>query len=433
MSRLTVSTAGETASVDYTIPTAGDEPVKQVSYANHTELRAGMKIPADANLVTWPLGAKYLHEAARTLGANDILVLPERDEPYLIDPRDGFRAAGIVEAESVIGDPWAASPQVVRTPIRNTYSDTGRAANMWFAMVRVTRGLVGMGPRTVIRIADLPFSQPAQKSPPRNVTNPTTEQQRRAWRTDGSVQVLSGVQEKLIESDTANCIVGNFRAVGRSLGGVAFTGIKLMQGGAVRKVNARGFGSGFAGVPNGEAGTFSFDRRAYEVEDVIVDGRDESGEIIIASPIMWNSVPGGRMRDVTTMYCRAGMPALWGSRGVHDWEDVHFLHPAEVGMNSERNSAGLTLNWTRGTISAAAGKYHLIVNSLDGTSQKITLTDVEAKGGMRGDGVLTSHGYNYGGETQGQKAADIVLVRNGVRYPARRDDTGPNRTWGTVF
>ena len=421
--RITVESAGETAFVDYTLPTqsAFGEPV---SFRSVAEAREALGAPATANYVMWPSGAQYLHQALRGLGANDILVLPEREQPYLLDTRDGFRAAGVDAVENPDGS-WMS--------VKRTYFDTGSNANMWFAMTRAQKGIMGMGPGAVIRLTDSAYSQGPQKSPPLNVSNPTTEQQRRVRYTNGAIGILSGAQEKLIETEIDGAFFGNFKAFGRSLGGVAFTGITAARSVSYVNLALRGFGSGFSGVPNGEAGALAASNGTYRIENVDIDSRDEAGTPIGTSPIMWNRSKGGTMKNVRARFHRFGMPAMWGSTGYHQWEDVFITDGHEVGVNFERNNGGLTLEWKRGALEAASGTYHVIVNSHDGTSQKMTFTDVEAIGGRAGDGVLTFHGYNYGGEAHGQRAADLVRVIGGVRYPSRLDHTGPSRSYGTIY
>lgn len=413
MPAVTVRAAGEVASCTYELGSAKYGPV---SYKSVAEARAEMGAPADARYVTWPTGAVYLQDALKGLGANDILVLPERDEPYLIDTSDGFRAPGFVSTENADG---------TRQPVKS--------ANMWFAMARATRGIIGMGPRSVIRLSESAFTQPAQKSPPMNVVSLTAEQQRRAFRADGSFMVLSGAQEKLIESDTAGAFFGNFHAYGRDLGGVAYTGLSLAKGGTIVNFDPVGFGAGFSGVPNGEAGAIAFGGGTYRLENVDIDSRDENGRPLGASPIMWNRSTGGTMLNVRARFHRAGMPAMWNSTGIHDWRDVTITDGHQVGINMEKNRGGLTLNWTGGALSAAPGQYHFILNSSDGTSQKVTVADVAFTGGRAGDGVMTSHGYQYAGEVKGQKAADVVRVTAGARTPAALNNTGPNRAFGTIY
>ncbi len=60
------------------------------SFASLEEARTALDAPADANYVYWPNGATSMEAVMASLSANDILVLPEREEPYLIDSSNGF-------------------------------------------------------------------------------------------------------------------------------------------------------------------------------------------------------------------------------------------------------------------------------------------------------------------------------------------------------
>lgn len=401
-------------------PTGG----RAVSYATVTEARAALGAPSNANYVVWSHGTQTLEQVFRTLGSNDILVLPERFDgfgvpiPYMVDTADGFRALGVTGVDTKAGI----------APVRSTYSDTGGTANMWFAMARAKRGIMGMGPGSVIRLSASAFTQAQQTDPPLNVQNPTPDQQRKAYLSGGGTMVLYGIQEKVIESDITDAFFGNFHMYGRDLGGVAFSGIRLNKGGRAVNLYLRGAGSGYSGTPNGEAGGLQISDGPYTIENVEVDGRDETGAEIGSSPIMLIRTSGGTIKTSKAYNHRAGMPVLWNCAGTNTWTDFEVFLGAEVGVNMEANHNSLVLNWTRGKCEAAPGRYHFIVNSKDGTSQRLNINQVAFLGGREGDGVMTAHGYNYGGEAQGQLAS--MITRDGVA--ASLTNTGPVRAYGTI-
>ncbi|TAH32389.1 hypothetical protein EYC59_05965 [Candidatus Saccharibacteria bacterium] len=70
-----------------------------ISYPSLAAARAALKTPANANYVmwnnAWPVNRDLEDIFALELGDNDILVLPERTQPYVIDSSEGFRAAGV--------------------------------------------------------------------------------------------------------------------------------------------------------------------------------------------------------------------------------------------------------------------------------------------------------------------------------------------------
>jgi len=110
---ITVTAAGETYTLLIpsvpAVPTYGPRVISNVSELNP---------PAQFNYVTWRWGLTTpLQDVFKVLGANDVLVLPERPEPYLIDTSKGFRSGdGIHDV----------------------------------AMTRCKAGIIGMGPGAVI-------------------------------------------------------------------------------------------------------------------------------------------------------------------------------------------------------------------------------------------------------------------------------------------
>jgi len=81
----------------------------------------------------------YIQNAVKLLGANDILVLPEAGQSYLVDTSHGFQRNGAA-------GPW-----------RDATTE-----NFYDEMVRVKRGIVGMGPSTKIELGPSSFSRPEQ-------------------------------------------------------------------------------------------------------------------------------------------------------------------------------------------------------------------------------------------------------------------------------
>jgi hypothetical protein len=269
-------------------------------------------IPSDANLVTWHFGNETLEQVFMTLGANDILVLPERPQPYLIDSSDGFRASGV---GSVLG------ANGKRIPIVNTYR--GKAARTWFAMARATRGILGMGPGSVIATTNSGFKQekqiPDKGSPlPGGGTSPG-----RSWYNTAGVRQgeLVGSAEKVIEAASANAYFGNFTMHGRDFGGVAYNGIS-MKGGTAERLDLDGAWRGFEAVPNGEAGAISVNGGRYLISHVSTSPLNEQGKRVGASPIMINSSPGGRWEYGDASEAYAGMPTIWHSSGKHVWYNI---------------------------------------------------------------------------------------------------------------
>jgi len=99
----------------------------------------------------WPVNRDLEDIFATELAANDILVLPERPEPYIIDSSEGFRAASV---KSVTG----RHGQLL---IISRYKNI-RTARTWFAMTRARRGILGLGPNAVVQMSNSAWTQEPQ-------------------------------------------------------------------------------------------------------------------------------------------------------------------------------------------------------------------------------------------------------------------------------
>lgn len=313
-----------------------------VSFPSIAAMRAsGMfRIPADANLVTWNHGNQTLEEVFSTLKANDILVLPERAQPYMIDSSGGFRAAGV---GSIAGEGGK------RIPITSTFQ--GRDARTWFAMARAQRGIIGMGPGAVIATTDSGFRQEPQiedKGSP--LPGGGTSPGRYWWDTSGVKRYeLAGAQEKLIETANSNAYFGNFALKGRDFGGVAYSAIS-MPGGTVERVNLNGAWRGFQSVPNGETAAIGVNGGRYLISRTSTSPLDEQGRRVGSSPIMINDSPGGRWEYGDVSQTRVGMPTIWRSSGRHEWHEVSSRWGGDHGLNIEAARDGFEFVMTGGRL-----------------------------------------------------------------------------------
>jgi len=306
-----------------------------ISYPSVAAMKASGRfhIPANANLVVWHFGNKTLEEAFMALGANDILVLPERSAPYFIDSSGGFRASGVA---SVLGRGGK------RIPIVSTYK--GKSARTWFAMARARRGILGMGPGAVITTTASGFRQEAQ-IPDKGSALPGggTSPGRYYWTTSGALgHELVGSQEKVIETENAN----------------------------------------------GETGAISINGGRYLISHVSTSPLDELGRRVGASPIMVNNSPGGRWEYGDASQARAGMPTIWHSSGRHEWYNITSRWGGP-GVNLEQAMDGFEFVMTGGRLWPNRGgkgghpspdglfqnAMHIHLHAL-GTAT-ITLTDVD--------------------------------------------------------
>lgn len=239
---------------------------------------AGLDVPTDANYVMWPYAdpdGAYLDTVFATLGSNDILVLPEKLTAggqiweYKVDSAPGFRRAA--------------------NDLRHFWS-----------MGRFTRGVVGLGPNTVINTTASSFSMPAQPKPVGNGG---------AGVFDIDGKELVGCAYKILECATANPYVGNFEMRGRSFGAVAYNGITFSKGiYCLENVFFNGSWRGFSNSPNGEAGGWTNRvgavRKARNWE---CEARDSTGARVGSTCVLLNSQTGAVLEDFYVHHTRAGI------------------------------------------------------------------------------------------------------------------------------
>lgn len=266
-------------------------------------------------------------------------------------------------------------------------------------MARGRRGILGMGPNTVIEPSPSAFTRPPQ---------PITEQTggtMAAYNAAGAkLQDLVGAQDTLMSFDHANPWTANFTLRSRSMGGVAYSGLRTRF---AKNIFFDAASRGHAGVPNGETGCIRTDNGTYQYENIEVKTTDATGARVVTSPIMWNRTTGGSMTNVKTGRPIAGMFTLWRCDGTNTWTDV-IVEGDSVSLNCEEGGAAWVLNWTGGSINTQ-GQYHIVGES-SGGSKKITLNNVTVTGGRdSASGALATHFYSYTGTTV-QRKSDITRV-----------------------
>lgn len=361
-----------------------DAIYKPISYSSLAEARAALGAPADANYVMWNHDGQHLEQVFASLGANDILVLPERAQPYPLDSSNGFMASGVKEI---------TGPNDTRTPIVSN----GR---LWFAMARARRGIIGLGPNAVIEPTNSGWTAPAQPKP-------------LYWYDSAGTQraELVGAQNKLIEVAHSQPFFGNFTIKGRDFGGVAYSGLSMPSGSTnvIKRVHFNESWRGFAGIPNGETGGLTFLSNNYTVENCLFNPHATWGP----SPIMWNRTTGGVMRNIKVTQHNIGMITFWRCFGVNVFENV-FTNGSKIGINLEEEEAGFELEWTGGAMHLLDGQagFHLNINP-SGGSQKITLTNVDISLNGYTAGALSAHVYGTSGV---QKRSDVTWNGGTISY-----------------
>ncbi len=374
-----------------TTPPVGDSDAifKPVSYGSLAEARTALNAPSDANYVMWNHDGQSLEQVFAGLGANDILVLPERAQPYPIDSSNGFMASGVSEI---------TGPNGTRTPIVSN-------SRLWFSMCRARRGVIGLGPGAVIEPTNSGWTAPPQ---PRPLYWYNTAGQQQAE--------LVGAQNKLMEAAHLNSFFANFTLKGRDFGGVAYLGLSTPPDGAntVKRIHFDQCWRGFESVPNGETGGLELIRSNYTIENCLFEPHATYG----SSPIMWNRTHGGVMKNVKVRKHMIGMITFWRCSGVNTFENV-YTSGTRTAINLEEEEAGFVLNWTGGEmlIEDNPNAWHLNMNP-SGGSQKITLRNLTASLNGYVPGKLCAQVYTTANT---QKRSDVTWDGGEIAYiPASR-------------
>ncbi len=373
------------------IPPTGDPDAifKPISYGSLAAARTALGAPTDANYVMWNHDGQSLEEVFASLGSNDILVLPERAEPYPIDSSNGFMASGVKEI---------SGPNGTRTPIVSN-------SRLWFAMCRARRGVIGLGPGAVIEPTNSGWTAPPQPRP-MYWYNMAGQQQAE----------LIGAQCVLMEVDNPSPFFANFTMKGRDFGGVAYNGVSLPanNNGVVKRIHFNQSWRGFESVPNGETGAIKFLRNYYTIENCLFTPHPTNGP----SPIMWNITDGGVMRNVKVTKHDIGMITFWRCLGLNTFENV-YTDSNKVAINLEEEAAGFQLNWTGGAmhIEDNLNGFHLNMNP-SGGSQKINLRNIDVSLNGYTPGTLCAQVYTTANT---QKRSDVTWDGGTISYlPASR-------------
>lgn len=390
-------------------------PRGPVSFPTLAMARMYLRAPSDANYVVWnpawPID-RDLEDVCASLGANDILVLPERPEPYIVDASEGFRANGVATVTGRRGE----------LPIVSTYHGS-RPARTWFAMVRAQRGILGLGPGAVIRLSQSSWTQERQIEDAGSTQADGWVSPGRFWTNLQGVKQgeLVGAMEKVIEAAHDSPYFGNFTLRGRDLGGVAYSAIGLYNPGLkiCEHLDLSNGWRGFMGMPNGETGAISATLGTYLIDSCIAGTRDDTGTRVATSPVMVNNSTGGTIRRTDARDAYAGMTTIWRSTGKHTLIEVNNRFNQGSGINLEDCQAGFELEWIGGSNYAnwhnAGGKgvppsdaatfstyaMHMGLNATGG-SAKITLRGVDLDTGPT-PGALCVQIYG----TSLQQASDI--------------------------
>lgn len=367
------------------------------SFATVAEARTALGAPAGANYVMWTFGNTDLETVfANNLGENDILVLPEREDPYLINSSNGFMAGGVAEVDGVGSNGLKDGS---RYPIVSN-------SRNWFSMCRARRGIIGLGPNVVIQPS---VSSWTQGRWPILQNEPAGQQFQKRYMTDGSSADMLGAQCVLVACESANPFFANFTLRSRDFGGVQYSGL-AMNGGTlktVKRIHFDGCWRGNDGVPNGETGGLGFNSGTYLIEHC--DFVSDNGP----SPIMWNRTQGGTVRHVRSSRPAYGMWTFWRAGKTNVFESV-WMDCNRIGLNLEENDGDFVLNWNTGKmiLDSPLSKFHLNMNP-SGGSIKVSLTDVECSPNGWTPNTVSANVYTTAGV---QRRSDVTSNGLPVAY-----------------
>lgn len=375
--------------------------------------RADSKMPnGEPAYVVWPAGAPRswdFESQHRAMKPGQLVVLPERADPYPIDSTDGFVAVNVVSYRDTFAQ---AMGQPASIPINSRWH--GQTGRTWWAMTRMRRGIIGLGPGAAVEPTDSGFTRFPQSPNSRYSAFYTNGQ--------GAEQKITGNQEKLIDhsdNDTLdgvrltgvnkNPYVGNFTMRGRNFGsydispegdpaqtnvGVAYHGI-IANGMTMENMHFDSCWRGHGYSPNCETGAFAVGG-FHNVRNITINGANAGRTTLVMS----NGVTDAAvLENVRVLNPRGGI-VRWNCSGKHVWRNV--LIPAGGNINIEDNQAGYTLEWIGGTI--GGGTFNINLRSPRG-STKIILRDVKPVGAVQ---VLTVNVWANGTEPRTQKASDIT-------------------------
>lgn len=321
--------------------------------------------PRDANYVMWHFPADTtLQEAFDTLGPNDILVLPERAQPYEIDSSQGF----VVDS------------------------------TRWHEMARAKRGLVGLGPGVIVEPSASSFTLP-----------------RPTGTTENFNTVLKTVED--------GAYLGNFEMRGRSFGQGVYDATSQEGNNAVwERIYFNGAHRGFMNGPPGETGAISgYHGNNQQVYNVEVDCRDPAtGQRVGTSPLMFNAQSNVTLTDVYAHHALAGMPTFWRVTNIttnnlrSEYNGSASGTLAGAGINHELVSGTVIHNNPTLIIDRAHNPdgSHISIGT-DSTNAQYYINNPKIDDGWDGPGILTVDIWRY---PNGISQSDADIHVTGVPF-----------------
>lgn len=293
------------------------------------------------------------------------------------------------------------------------------------------RGIVGSGRNTIIR----------------GLSNTAT-------RDKGSG--FCGTQ--LTIANKPGAVLSNFSLRGGPQNGMTYDGIRVnnCSDAQVSWLYLRGGSRGYAQTPPGETfGINVFRSPRVSVVDTEVDGRDDAGTRVAASPIGWNTTSDARVIRTYVHHGVAGMLTFWETRNIYT-EDFHSYFTGSGsgtksghGINHEQSSGvirhirpKLYINgiYSGAPDASSSGSLHMMLVNVWQDVPDVQIIDPSYDRGPGSAGMFAVgmyNGYRMNGLTNKAKTPPYVRKNGITLQPSHHPTSGwdrkdPSRYYGAI-
>ena len=316
-------------------------------FATLDEAKTALNLPTDATYITWDAAAAQtgqsdLWRICKQLPINTILVLPERTDPSgdpIPYPIDGTRGFMTQDGGWITG---FNGGNTVATGAQPLVQESG----LWMQMARAQRGIIGLGPNSVLKIVGVPAT-PIQRLP----ISSTAEV--RIYRPNGTSSVQIGNPYCVVGANHPKAVFANFVCQDNDLGGVAYDFLRPTSTMSSSDPNYAPFDPyvahmhfdechrGYTGWPPDETAAVHFKGGTYTFKNSTITLKEDGSS---TSPIMWSLCTGGLAENIRISggKVKAGMCTMWDCRNLHTHRRVQYIGDA-VALNLEGNYPSFVL------------------------------------------------------------------------------------------
>lgn len=316
-------------------------------FATLDEAKTALNLPTDATYITWDAAAAQtgqsdLWRICKQLPINTILVLPERTDPSgdpIPYPIDGTRGFMTQDGGWITG---FNGGNTVETGAQPLVQESG----LWMQMARAQRGIIGLGPNSVLKIVGVPAT-PIQRLP----ISSTAEV--RIYRPNGTSSVQIGNPYCVVGANHPKAVFANFVCQDNDLGGVAYDFLRPTSTMSssdpnyapfdpyVAHMHFDGCHRGYTGWPPDETAAVHFKGGTYTFKNSTITLKEDGSS---TSPIMWSLCTGGLAENIRISggKVKAGMCTMWDCRNLHTHRRVQYIGDA-VALNLEGNYPSFVL------------------------------------------------------------------------------------------